>query len=103
AARLGLKGAGAYVMRISHAGQAGKLAYARVFAKAMADADQLTMSDGSSGRPGALFSVQNAQTKKIATAPEGDVVAIGKLDPVAAGDLLAAGGKQTATIKPAKR
>ena len=31
AARLGLKGAGAYVMKISHAGQAGKLAYARVF------------------------------------------------------------------------
>jgi elongation factor G len=104
AARLGLKGAGAYVMRISHAGQAGKLAYARVFGKAMADADQLTMSDGSSGRPGALFSVQNAQTKKIAAAAEGDVVAIGKLDPVAAGDLMAAGGpKQTAAIKPAKR
>ena len=30
AARLGLKGNGAYVMKISHAGQAGKLAYSRV-------------------------------------------------------------------------
>src|SRR5690606_32671723 len=31
AERLGLKGQGAYVMKVSHAGQAGKLAYARVF------------------------------------------------------------------------
>ncbi len=103
AARLGLKGNGAYVMRISHAGQAGKLAYARVFGKAMNDSDQITMSDGSLGRPAALFSVQGAQTKKIAAAPEGDVVAIGKLDPVAAGNLLAASGKQIAAVKPAKR
>ena len=103
AARLGLKGNGAYVMRISHAGQAGKLAYARVFGKAMADSDQLTMSDGSSGRPGALFSVHGSQTKKTSSAPEGDVVAIGKLDPVAAGDLLAASGKQSIAFTLRKR
>ncbi|MEQ1618911.1 MAG: elongation factor G [Terricaulis sp.] len=104
AARLGLKSNGAYVMKISHAGQAGKLAYARVFGKTMADSDQLTLSDGSTQRPGAIFSVQGAQTKKVSTAPEGDVAAIGKLDPVAAGDLLAAGGAaQKAAIAPAKR
>ncbi len=104
AERVGLKGAGAYVMKISHAGQAGKLAYSRVFGKAMADADQLTLSDGSTQRPGALFSVQGAQTKKVSTAPEGDVAAIGKLDPVAAGDLLATGGAaQKAAIAPARR
>ncbi len=104
AARLGLKGNGAYVMRISHAGQAGKLAYARAFGRAMADADQLTLSDGSTQRPGALFSVQGAQTKKVSSAPEGDVIAIGKLDPVAAGDLLASGGPaQKAALAPARR
>lgn len=104
AERLGLKGNGAYVMKISHAGQAGKLAYARVLGKAMADSDQLTLSDGSTQRPGALFSVQGAQTKKVSTAPEGDVAAIGKLDPVAAGDLLASGGAaQKAAVAPAKR
>ncbi|PZO47443.1 MAG: hypothetical protein DCF16_17790 [Alphaproteobacteria bacterium] len=32
--------------------------------------------------------MQGAQTKKVSSAPEGDVVAIGKLDPVAAGDAL---------------
>jgi|CXWL01.1.fsa_nt_gi elongation factor G len=104
AERLGLKGNGAYVMKISHAGQAGKLAYARVFGKAMADSDQLTLSDGSTQRPGALFAVQGAQTKKVSTAPEGDVAALGKLDPVAAGDLLATGGAaQKAAVTPAKR
>lgn len=104
AQRLGLKGAGAYVMKISHAGQAGKLAYARVFGKALADSDHLTLADGSTQRPGALFSVQGAQIKKVASAPEGDVVAIGKLDPVAAGDLLASGGGvQTCAVKPAMR
>jgi elongation factor G len=104
AARLGLKDAGAYVMKISHAGQAGKLAYARVFGKAMADSDQLTLSDGSAQRPGALFAVQGAQTKKVAGAKEGDVAALGKLDPVAAGDLLSANGsKQTAAVRPPKR
>jgi elongation factor G len=104
AARLGLTGNGAYVMKISHAGQAGKLAYSRVFGGKLADSDHLTLSDGSSQRPGALFSVQGAQTKKVSEAREGDVVAIGKLDPVAAGDLLATGGAtQAARVKPAKR
>jgi elongation factor G len=103
AERLGLKGQGAYVMKVSHAGQAGKLAYARVFGGRMSESDQLTLSDGSSARPGALFAVQGAQTKKVSSAPEGDVVAIGKLDPVAAGDLLAADGVQKAAAAPAKR
>jgi elongation factor G len=92
AERLGLDGAGVYVMRISHAGQAGKLAYSRVFGKALSESDQLTLSDSSNGRPAAMFAVQGAQTKKISSAPEGDVIAIGKLDPVAAGDLLSSGG-----------
>lgn len=103
AERLGLNGGGAYVMKISHAGQAGKLAYARVFGGGLQDGDTFTLSDGSSGRPGALFAVQGAQTKKIANAPEGDVVAIGKLDPVAAGDLLAKSGQQKIKLNLRKR
>ncbi len=104
AERLGLRGGGAYVMKVSHAGQAGKLAYARVFGGALADSDQLGMSDGSMQRAAALFAVQGAQTKKTASAAEGDVVAIGKLEPVAAGDLLVVGGAaRKATAQPRKR
>ncbi|HRE43202.1 MAG TPA: elongation factor G, partial [Terricaulis sp.] len=102
AARLGLDGAGAYVMKVSHAGQAGKLAFSRVLGGALSDSDVLTLSDGAQQRPGALFSVQGAQTKKIAGAAEGDVIAIGKLD-AAAGDLLAKSGAQKAARMPAKR
>jgi len=102
AERLGLKGGGAYVMKISHAGQAGKLSYARVFGGALSDSDQLTLGDGSQQRPGAIFSVQGAQTKKVASAPEGDVIALGKLD-VAAGDLLTKNGAQKAAVRPAAR
>src|SRR5262249_24440050 len=89
--------------RISHAGQAGKLAFSRVFGKALSDGDQITLSDGSSGRPGAIFSVQGAQTKKVSSAPEGDVVALGKLDPVAAGDVLAARGREQVKLNFKKR
>ncbi len=104
AARLGLTGSGAYVMKVSHAGQAGKLAYARVLGGPLADTHQLTMSDASNQRAAALFAVQGAQTKKTASAVAGDVVAIGKLDPVAAGDLLASSGAaQTASARPHKR
>ena len=104
AERLGLQGAGAYVMKVSHAGQAGKLAYARGFGGSLSDSDQLGMSDGSMQRAAALFAVQGAQTKKIASAAEGDVVAIGKLEPVAVGDLLVVGGAaRKAMAQPRKR
>lgn len=103
AERLGLQGAGAYVMKISHAGQAGKLAYTRVFGAALNDSDQLTLSDGSMQRPAALFSVNGAQVKKVSRVPEGDIAAIGKLDPVAAGDLLASSGKQALKLQFKKR
>ncbi len=104
AERLGLSGKGAYVLKISHAGQAGKLAYSRVFGGAMNDSDQVTLSDGASQRPGALFSVNGSQTKKVASAPNGDIIAMGKLDPVAAGDLLASnGGKLAAKVRPFRR
>jgi elongation factor G len=102
AERLGLKGAGAYVMKVSHAGQAGKLAYTRVLGGPLGDGDQLTLSDGAQQRPGAIFSVQGAQTRKVSRAPEGDVVALGKLD-VAAGDLLSQNGAQQAALRPARR
>jgi len=103
AARLGLSGNGAYVMKISHAGQAGKLAFARTFGNALNDSDQVTLSDGASQRPGALFSVSGSQTKKVSRVPEGDVCAIGKLDPLAAGDLLGAGSAARIAINFKKR
>jgi elongation factor G len=100
AKRLGLMGPGAYVMKISHAGQAGKLAYSRVLGGAISDANTVTLSDGSSARPGALFAVAGNQAKKISAAPEGEIVALGKLDPVAAGDVLGPAKKAHLSARP---
>ncbi|MDQ2861551.1 MAG: elongation factor G [Pseudomonadota bacterium] len=102
ATRLGLGSPAAYVVKTAYAGQAGKLAYARVFGKSLADGADLTLPGGERGRAGGLFSVQGAALKKIARAEVGDVVAIGKLDQAAAGDVLVAGagGAAVATPRP---
>jgi elongation factor G len=93
AARLGLSGPSAYVLKTSYAGQAGRLAYARVFGTKMADGADLTLPDGEHGRVGGLFAVQGGSLKKTAAAEAGDVVAIGKLEQVAAGDVLTLTGR----------
>ena len=102
AARLGLKGAAAYVVKTAYAGQAGKLAYARVFGAPLADGGDLILPSGERARAGGLFSVQGAALKKIAQARVGDVAAIGKIDQAAAGDALSGGGAGpvSATSRP---
>ncbi len=104
AERLGLKGAGAYVMKISHAGQAGKLAYARVFGKAMADSDQLTMSDGADAAPRrAVFGAGRADQESTA-APEGDIAADRQARSGGGGRFAGRRrGAQNAAVAPAKR
>jgi elongation factor G len=103
AERLGLKGAGAYVLRISHATQMGKLAYARAFGGPLQEGDQLRLKDGSSAKLSALFALQGGTPKKAAELGEGDVGALGKLEPIAAGDVLCANGAAATPVAPAKR
>ncbi|MGH6993257.1 MAG: elongation factor G, partial [Caulobacteraceae bacterium] len=91
AARLGIERAGAYVLKAAWAGQAGKLAYARVFGGALPDSADLVTSGGEHGRAGGLFHIQGAALKKIARAEAGDIVAIGKIETVQAGEVLALG------------
>jgi elongation factor G len=92
ATRLGITKPGAYVLKVSHAGQAGKLAYARVFGGALPDNAELTLPGGERGRAGGLFSVQGGATKKIIQGPAGDIVAIAKIEAATAGHALAVGG-----------
>jgi elongation factor G len=104
AGRLGITAPSAYVVKTAHAGQAGKLAYARVLGGKLADGAELTLPGGERARVGGLFSVQGPTLKKIAAADPGDVVAIGKIEHACAGDLLAGAGKaQAAQIRPAAR
>jgi elongation factor G len=103
AARLGLSGAGAYIMKVSHAGQAGKLAYSRVLNASLHDHTELTLANGARGRAGALFAVRSGAMKKVSEAAEGDIVAIGKIEPATAGDLIAAGPAAKLAHAPPRR
>ncbi|MGA0600263.1 elongation factor G [Caulobacter sp. KR2-114] len=104
AARLGVEGVAAYVLKTSYAGQAGKLALARVFGGRLADGAELTLQNGEKSRVGGLSAVQGAALKKLAAAEPGDVVAIGKVDTASAGQILSANGKaQVPRIAVARR
>jgi len=89
--------AGAYVLRAAYSGQSGKLAYARVFGKPLADGADFVLPDGERCRAGGLSQVQGAALKKITTAPLGEIAAIGKVEGAAAGQILSTTGRpQTA-------
>jgi elongation factor G len=90
-------------MKVSHSGQAGKLAYSRVLNAPLHDHVDLTLANGSRGRAGALFAVRGGAMKKISEAPEGDIVAIGKIEPTTAGDLIAAGPAAKVSHAPPRR
>jgi len=93
AARMGLTGPAAYVLKTSYAGQAGKLAYARILGGRLPDGGELILANGERARAGGLFSVQGGALKKIAAAEPGDIVAIGKLEHVGAGDVVSMNGR----------
>ena len=104
AERLGLKGLCAYVLKTSHAEQAGKLAYARVFGGSLPDGAEFNLAEGAKGRAGGLFSVRGSALKRVPTATEGDVVAIAKVDRAVAGGVLAVNGaSQEALAAPPSR
>ncbi|MES2035219.1 MAG: elongation factor G [Pseudomonadota bacterium] len=98
AARLGLDGPGAYVIKTSHAGQAGKMTWARVFGSPLNDGAELALPDGEKGRVSGLFAVQGQATRKIPSAEVGDVIALGKMEAARAGDLLSVGKPATARV-----
>jgi elongation factor G len=91
AARLGAEGPSAYVVKTSHAGQAGRMTWARVFGGALSDGAELTAPGGERNRVSGLFAVQGQASRKLASAQTGDIVALGKLETAKAGDLLMAG------------
>jgi elongation factor G len=92
AQRFGLEGPGAYVIKTTHAGQAGKLALARVLGGPLADGAELILPDGERSRAGGLFAIQGGALKKIDQAQAGDVIAIGKVDHAKAGQFLSFNG-----------
>lgn len=103
AARLGAEKASAYALKASHAGQAGKMTWARVFGAPLVDGSDLILPDGEKNRISGVFSVMGQATKKVASADVGDVVALGKLETARAGDLMTASGAVAAKSAPSPR
>ena len=94
AARLGTAD-GVHVFKVAHGGAVGRLAYARVFGRPLAEGEELTGDEP--GRAGALFSMQGERTAKQPQAAVGEVIAISKLDVARAGQVLGRkGGRGTA-------
>ena len=103
AARLGLDGPSAYVFKVSHAGQMGKVAHARMFGSELRDGAELTLADGAKARAGGLLAVSGGATRKIPAAQAGDVIAVAKIEAVQAGDILSADGKARAAPASTRR
>ncbi|MBL8770690.1 MAG: elongation factor G [Phenylobacterium sp.] len=99
--RLGIT-TGAYVLKTAYAGQSGKLAYARAFGAKLSDGADLVLADGARSRAGGLSQVQGSALRKVAEAQIGDIVAIGKVEQAAAGQILSTTGRPQA-VKAAAR
>ncbi|GLV22912.1 elongation factor G [Sphingobium sp. TomMM35A] len=93
AERLGIDGAAAQVLKISHAATVGRLAIARLFGGKLADGAELQDSAGQTLRAGGLFALQGSATAKIASADPGAVLGIAKVDTAKAGDLIGISAK----------
>lgn len=101
AARMGLDGPCAYVLKTSYAGQAGKMAYARVMEGELADGQELTLGGGEKSRAGGLVSFTTPTGRKTDRAGAGEVVSIGKLEAAAPGQVLSMDGKARRCAAPA--
>jgi elongation factor G len=94
----------AYVMKVSHAGQAGKMAIARVFRGRIEDGAALAGIDGAHARIGGMSALLGATARKIDAAEGGDVAALGKLEGARAGLLMSTDGAgRLSAVPPPER
>jgi elongation factor G len=100
AQRLGTSEQCAFVFKVSHAGAVGRMAYARVFGRALHEGVELKGPGGSAVRVGTLFAVQGDKLAKLTEARLGDIVAIAKAEAVQAGQWL---GSRPAALLPVER
>ena len=80
----------ASVFRIMHVPHTGRMTLARIWRGQITDG--MTIGDE---RVSGLFHVMGGESKKIASAGEGEVVALGRMEETRAGDLLTSAGRVT--------
>ncbi len=88
--RLGVSDPSLYAFKIVH-GSIGRLALSRVLGGRVSEGADLKAEAGEHARLGAMFRVQGEKTAKVTEARDGDIVAVAKIDFIAAGEWLGAG------------
>lgn len=83
------KGALCHILKTTHTAHAGKLSIGRVLCGKLRDGDTVYSAGGESSRIAGVFHMMGSQANKCADAEAGDLVALGKLDPVRTGDIIA--------------
>src|SRR3954451_16034825 len=90
ARRLRVADTAMYAFKIVH-GSVGRLALSRVLGGSVREGSDMKTDDGEHSRVGSMFKVQGEKTQKIGEAPDGDLVAVAKIDTVQAGQWLGSG------------
>ena len=91
--RLGIDGSTPLmqILKTIHTSHGGKLSVARILAGNFADGTELTLPDGSATRISGIYRMMGKDQAKLASAAEGETVALGKLEGAKTGDTLGAG------------
>ncbi len=76
------------VMKSVHTPHGGKLSIARVLAGQVGDATDMWSASGATGKISGIYRMLGKDQAKIASAGEGETVALGKLDAIATGDTI---------------
>ena len=89
--RLGVDATSFYAFKVSHGGTAGRLVLGRVLGGDLAEGSELRGGDRQPARFGTMFAVQGDKTSKLASAANGSIIAVAKLDTVKSGQWLSRG------------
>ncbi len=90
-----VSGTAAQVFKTSHAGQVGKLSFARVLGGEISDGMTLNGE-----RVSGVYHMMGAKNEKAGKGVAGDVVALGRMDSVQTGDLVSENGSAKAELWP---
>lgn len=82
------KGTSAFVFKTYHTPHGGKLSLARMLSGTLKDGETVHTAEGEEARIAGLYHMLGHTTHKIAEAKAGDVVVLGRLDPINTGETL---------------
>ncbi|MDQ3078995.1 MAG: elongation factor G [Pseudomonadota bacterium] len=86
--RLGVEATSFYAFKVSHGGTVGRLVLGRILGGGIEEGSELRGANRQPTRLGTLFSVQGDKTVKLASAPDGTVLAVAKVDGLMSGQWL---------------